>query len=418
MINLYQAKKRIYKNSTIKKTSQGEKWYLEEIKSLRYMLEEIEKLMTSDEFESEKFKEKKEEVEGIFGKIASQIVDIGIYWENIQNNKTKSPNGLTSETIKAILKDDEEKGKQELQKVLNAYEGMEGEILLDDNQKDIKKQVGEAIADPSKFKDKPDQTSDLTEAKLKAIIGFDVEKALLDKWTAAIDGKVIKEAKIKAIVGTYAESTDKTKHKALIGHLRDKGVEGKSKITETDDKKAWKEFLEKNTPTEVIKTIVVHKNDDRLKKAIDKDNPIIEEMKKDTAAGYNEDHEKCKFNKERYGNPEDLEGSEKPTKPKLIQYLFDKEIENVKQQNEAWKKKEDTPTDNSDDKDKTETSWLPWKFSKDNWVRPLTSCIGILLVIGGIAAAVFWEKISNWWNGPAEGEGELGEDKEEEKENE
>jgi len=80
---------------------------------------------------------------------------------------------------------------------------------------------------------------------------------------------------------------------------------------------------------------VVHENHgDKLNK-IDKDNEIIKDIVDNKKDGYDPDPEKNKFNKELYGNPEDLEGSEKPTREKLIQYLFDKKIENVRQRNEA-----------------------------------------------------------------------------------
>jgi len=70
----------------------------------------------------------------------------------------------------------------------------------------------------------------------------------------------------------------------------------------------------------VIRTILAYDNKDDLKKAIDKNNPIIKQMISDTyksTSGYDDDPTKCKFNKSRYGNPKDL-GSEAPDKTKLI----------------------------------------------------------------------------------------------------
>jgi len=79
---------------------------------------------------------------------------------------------------------------------------------------------------------------------------------------------------------------------------------------------------------------VAHENDGKLEN-IDENNEIVKAMKADTSASYDTDHTKCKFNKDRYGNPEDFEGSEKPTKEKLINYLFDKALGNVKAQASA-----------------------------------------------------------------------------------
>jgi hypothetical protein len=89
---------------------------------------------------------------------------------------------------------------------------------------------------------------------------------------------------------------------------------------------------------------VAHENDGKLD-TIDENNEIVKAMKADAAAGYDADPTKNKFKKERYGNPEDFEGSEKPTKEKLINYLFDKALNNVSQ-GSVWKTSGDTGDDN------------------------------------------------------------------------
>jgi hypothetical protein len=85
----------------------------------------------------------------------------------------------------------------------------------------------------------------------------------------------------------------------------------------------------------VIRTIVAYEHEDDLKKTIDKDNPIVKEMMTNASAGYNKDHKQCKFDKGRYGNPEDFTGSEKPTKEKLINYLHDKKLNDIQKQSSA-----------------------------------------------------------------------------------
>jgi len=78
----------------------------------------------------------------------------------------------------------------------------------------------------------------------------------------------------------------------------------------------------------VIRTIVAYERKEDLKKTIDKDNPIVKEMMSDTSAGYNTDHTECKFNKDRYGNPEEPSTIDKS---KLITFLHDKKVENIQQ---------------------------------------------------------------------------------------
>jgi hypothetical protein len=57
-------------------------------------------------------------------------------------------------------------------------------------------------------------------------------------------------------------------------------------------------------------------------------------------------------------------------------------------------------------------------FREGNMWKPTLTYLGIFLTIVGVAAVIFWKNISDWWNGPADeqGEGETGEEKEEENE--
>jgi len=195
-------------------------------------------------------------------------------------------------------------------------------------------------------------------------------------------------------------------------------VKKKDYKTGTDDEKkaSWETFIKKG-PEKVIKTIVVHENHADLEKTINKDHPIIKDMMETnkSATAYDTDPKKNKFKKDLYGNPEKAGESEGPDKPKLIQYLFDKKIENIRQASEAWEKEEPTPKSGNGDTEESHSWWVP---SKNNIWRPTVSYGLILLAIIGLAAVIFWEKISNWWNGPAEEAGEVGEDKKEEEENE
>jgi len=134
----------------------------------------------------------------------------------------------------------------------------------------------------------------------------------------------------------------------------------------------------------------------------------VKEMMTNASAGYNKDHEQCKFDKSRYGNPEDFTGSEKPTREKLITYLHDKKLGGI-QQSSAW----DTSTGGSSPK--TNEGGFS-DHLKANWYWYAGG--GLILIIA-LVFIVFWKSISGWWNGPAEEEGaraEEGEEKDEETE--
>ncbi|CAG8456589.1 1448_t:CDS:2 [Paraglomus occultum] len=141
----------------------------------------------------------------------------------------------------------------------------------------------------------------------------------------AIDGKTLSKEDIEEIFNNYAPT--KTKHGALISHLREKGVEDGNKITDDKEEEVWKKFLTDNDATKVIKTIVAHEYEDALKGPFDENNAIVKEMRK-SEAHYDEDDTKNKFDKDRYGNPKTCEDIDRK---KAIQFLFDKKIKNIKQ---------------------------------------------------------------------------------------
>ncbi|CAG8755669.1 6108_t:CDS:2, partial [Ambispora leptoticha] len=137
-----------------------------------------------------------------------------------------------------------------LEDIANEFKELDGIIKLDASEKEI----------PDDYKDKP--TSDLTPEKLSQLLGFT------------------------------------SKHANLVAHLAEKGDdEGKKDGYETG-------------PKILIRTIVAHEADKDLEKPINKDNPIVKEMMETnkSVTGYDEDHTKCKFNKARYGNPEEDNG--------------------------------------------------------------------------------------------------------------
>jgi hypothetical protein len=57
-------------------------------------------------------------------------------------------------------------------------------------------------------------------------------------------------------------------------------------------------------------------------------------------------------------------------------------------------------------------------FGKDNWKKPLLTYSMITLGVLAIMAFIFWNTITEWWNGPAEEQGEGKVDEGEKKEEE
>jgi len=158
-----------------------------------------------------------------------------------------------------------------------------------------------------------------------------------------------------------------------------------------------------NDAEKVLKTIIVHKND----KALDISSPdktekkkIIAEMRTNSKAGYDKDDEtKNMFDREKYGDP--TEGNEdKVTREQLVNYLYDKELDKIKK-GEAWDKKKDGGNGGDKDKMSTMKEWFGFGVI---WKSTL-AYIGILILVLAIAAFIFWDKVTAWWNGPAEEEG-------------
>ena len=97
----------------------------------------------------------------------------------------------------------------------------------------------------------------------------------------------------------------------------------------------------------------------------------------------------------------------------IKKYMYEKKIGKGHEYLAKKEDENDTPTD-SDEK-KWEGNWFTGGFS-GNW-RPWLTYIGGGLLIAGVVAAIFWKNITDWWNGPAEEEGQ-GATKEDEKEDE
>jgi len=332
----------------------------------------------------------------LFGKISSAQTTAGNWSTTIKGYFEGKGSDLQAR-IKKIKEEESTEGIG-LEVIRDAYEEMGETAVVEAIGKELKPET-------------PTPVPVITKERLTELFGFNVDETLKGEWVKS-DDKTLTEENINTIVvNDYSPS--KTKYEGLMTYLGengdDKGEKGYD-VSDDDKKKgSWEKFMKKGAKT-VIRTIIACERAEDLKK-IDKDNKIVKEMMEDTDAGYDADHAKCYFKKERYGNPEDFEGTDKPTKEKLINYLHDKKLGNVQKSSSTWET-QDAPNKNGDEKN-WEGQWFSGWFS-GNW-RPWVALGGIVLVIAGLAAVIFWKNISEWWNGPAEAEGE---DKTDEKEEE
>jgi len=138
--------------------------------------------MSDDDYKKEHFETREKELDSVKEKVEKPYANIQMYWENPFENK--APNRSVLEAIKMVFKEKgDNKGKEELQKIAGYFNSVANEVLLDEREENIKKQIDEAIKDPSKYKDAPPKTkiteSDLKES-FKNVDGV-VDKDLADK---------------------------------------------------------------------------------------------------------------------------------------------------------------------------------------------------------------------------------------------
>jgi len=163
-----------------------------------------------------------------------------------------------------------------------------------------------------------------------------------------------------------------------------------------------KKFL-KQEPEQVIKTIYAHWVETNETSAKDT-------MKGELKGTAGEESEE-RLDMTKYGA---TEKNGEPDKKGMVNYYWDKAKGSALT---FYKVKEEKKKDDEEKTPEENKSWF--KFSKDNILRPCVTYIGGTLVIAGILVAVFWDKVTGWWNGPADEQGENkteGDEKEEEEE--
>jgi hypothetical protein len=207
----------------------------------------------------------------------------------------------------------------------------------------------------------------------------------LDKWKQKKDGQ--EAFNNLASISKLLEKVVIKKPDGTIEKIADDFIVAIKKLKKSDGSEAGintlSELINQKEPAEVIKIIVRYSEYDKLSeedKKTKKQKLVWTLEKKDENGKYLDDT--------------DL------TEEEITNTLYEIAIG---KKTLASQKKEDSG-DNEEQNDETPSkSWFA--FGKGNVIRPLFTYSMITLGIIGIAAFIFWNKITEWWNGPAVEEG-------------
>jgi len=244
--------------------------------------------------------------------------------------------------------------------------------------------------------------SDTSESDLN----LDAWDTILKKSGSKISDKDKLSELIKKVGKGATDDEGKKKYGRWEEHLAkhsygDAKVEGKG-----DDQ--WNTFIKKS-PKIVIGAILYfdyeESSDDEKKKI---KNEIKEAVK--TALGTDGKKELA----ETYEIKDD--DKEETIRPIVTKYLYRREMGRTGEDLVKTKLKQEPdkkPDDDSKKPQEVESSWKDWfVFRSGNVLKPMVTYVGILLLVFGVAAAIFWKSIMNWWNGPAEEVGAMGDEDE------
>jgi len=280
-------------------------------------------------------------------------------------------------------------GLKEIEDAFNEYKNY---LELEESDKNDLDEIVKAIADPTKYKDKP-ITPPVTEVELKRYFGdIDnlVDETLANKW----GNSGIVKTNIKGIIEKACKDDKKSPKDEFINHLKSEGLADGTKLNEKDDaNKIWREFLKKE-PEQVANTIHTH-----WLETGDNKNATKKEMKDKVKSGTSGDDEE-KLDLTSYGATE-KDGD--PDDKGIVKYLLQKAKDSGF---EYYKVKEKDENGGNGNGKKLEGAEAWFAFRKDNWKKPLFTYSMIILGVLAIAAFIFWNTIVEWWNGPAEEQGE------------
>jgi len=389
------------------------KWTWNQVGQMLRNLELIKTEMNDDAAFETEFKDKKTALE-------KKQTDAGLDWARISQSwdlLKREKGDQLSEAIKAIIKD--EKGTGITLADLDQYfQNYTQHLELESTQKDDWKKIQEAKKDPTKYDDptKP-PVVELKPEDLKVLMNAaeNPSQDITDKWKKVLSGTGDKRDAAKNTIKTHEDigklinktgydkkdstvDAEKKKFGRWEQHLRGHAY-GDAKSTKDSGDEQWNEFIKKD-PKVVIGAILYfdyeESGDDKIK---------------ETKAAM----KKAKEDKEKETNVEKVEDSWDETEQKdMTKYLYRTAV-GKELFDQVKTKTGDEPSPKNQDETK-EPSWF--KFRSDNIWRPLVTYGGGLILILAVVGAVFWKNIAEWWNGPAEEEGEIGEDEKSEDDNE
>jgi hypothetical protein len=216
---------------------------------LKVIEEEMEK--NNQSYEDEGFKAKEEELKEI-RKNVSPIH--GQIYSDVEVIINSTDDKLPLSGIKKLLKMVEEKETTvTLEDALGYFTELEKHVKLSEREEEIKKLLNDAISDPTKFKDKPQEKEiDLTELKTIPVFA-NADDNLLKKWRDLPDsnGKYKKKSAIEKLINRVIG--DATKKGKFVEHIKDD-----SNATGTSDDEKLGNFFTKTDPKKVIETILTH----------------------------------------------------------------------------------------------------------------------------------------------------------------
>lgn len=347
------------------------------VRAIRFLVNGDEETPTGQNNEDQAYQANQE----ILTKTRSTWIETS--WTNIGwvegATETENYNRSNSEKIKLIKANKDDKYYS---KGLNYWHDqlveLEKLVKLSDREQQIKTDLKAAIDNQTPAETLADWQNTLK--KYDADLATIFSQAKLAQWKEKKDGQAkfdnlaALETLLKKVwVADKIEAGFITALKKLTTKKAD-GTE------ETGSIDTLAKLIEQKDPVDVIKIIVRYAEYDKLsedEKKIKKQKLVWTLEKKDQKGQYLDD--------------DDLTGEE------ITQVLY--EIAIGKKTLASQKK---TDSSNSDETQAPEGTKSWWKFGSGNVGRPLFTYTMILLGMAGVAAAIFWKRITEWWNGPAE----------------
>lgn len=347
------------------KDTNDNKWKRSDCQNMKLIAGKIKEKLDDDIAFDAEYKDKLKVIEEVEKKIKTKVEALENGWLKIK----KDENNSQSQTIEKLKNE----GKN-LKDIIKLFTDLQEDILLEtEEENDL---VAIKAVDEGKPIPAPSPTApDFDTEALATILGITdktkVNEDVKKKWTEITDSKkdkFHKQADIKKLIDLVAN--DKETFATIIKSRTD--------INETDKDKVWEKlFLEKDLADQ-IKAIMAYKIKD--------DSSFETELEK---------VKKVKDTNDKGIDWSDYGGEPtKDNKEPLIEYLYREEI--GKSQKYLTGQESNGSQEPKKPFYKTLTGIITF------------SLLGVV-VVGGILAVVFWNKLKKWWdgNGSTEGEGDV-----------